>query len=82
MQCSVLFSQVKHCVLKIILDGLFEFKSKDKYERKMLNGLKRNFKRKIYINSFWLMSQVVFFFGVGRWTYGKRMKQNKNCLNM
>ena len=28
---------------------LFEFKSKDKYERKMLNTLKRNFKRKIYM---------------------------------
>ena len=28
---------------------LFEFKSKDKYERKMLNTLKRNFNRKIYI---------------------------------
>ena len=61
MQCNVLFSYVKHCALKMILDALFEFKSKDKYERKMLNRLKRNFKRKIYINSFCLMSQVLIF---------------------
>ena len=46
MQSNVLFSHVKHCVLKIILDALFEFKGKDKYERKMLNRLKRNFKKK------------------------------------
>ena len=53
--CSLLTSNI---VLKIILDALFEFKSKNKYERKMLNRLKRNCKRKIYINSFCLMSQV------------------------
>ena len=41
MQCSVLFSHVKNCILKIILDALFEFKSKDKYDRKMLNRLKK-----------------------------------------
>ena len=82
MQCNLLFSHVKNCVLKIISNALFEFKSKDKYERKMLNRLKRNFKRKIYINSFCLMSQVLFFFGAGRWTNGKRMKQNKSCLKM
>ena len=64
MQC--VFSHGKHCVLKIILNALFEFKSKDKYERKMLNRLKRNFKRKVYINSFCLMSQVLFFFGAVR----------------
>ena len=52
MQCNVLFSHVKHCVLKIILDTLFEFKSKDKYETKILNKLKRDFERKVYINSF------------------------------
>ena len=51
-----------------------------KKERKMLNKLKRNFKRKVYINC--LMSQVLFFFCAGRWTNGKRMKQNKSCLNM
>ena len=56
--------------------------SKDKYERKMLKRLKRNFKRKVYINSFCLMSKVLFFFGAGRWTNSKRMKQNKSCLNM
>ena len=33
---------------------LYEFKSKDKYERKMLNRLKRNFKRKIPISNFCL----------------------------
>ena len=66
MQFNASFSHVKNCVLKIISDALFEFKSKDKYERKMLNRLKRNFKRKIYINSFCLMSQVLFFFGAGR----------------
>ena len=47
--CSFLTPNI---VLKIILDALFEFKSKGKYERKMLNRLKRNFKRKICINSF------------------------------
>ena len=41
MQCNVPFSHVKNCVLKILLDALFEFKSKDKYERKRLNR-KRN----------------------------------------
>ena len=83
MRCNLLFSHVKHCVLKIILDALFEFKSKGKYERKMLNRLKRNFRRKIYINSFCLMSHVLFSFGVGRWTNEtKRVKQNKSCLKM
>ena len=82
MQCNVFFSHVKNCVLKIISDALFEFKSKGKYERKMLNRLKINFERKIYINTFCLMSHVVFFFGTGRWTNGKRMKQNKSCLKM
>ena len=77
--CSFLTSNI---VSKIILDTSFEFKSKDKYERKMVNRLKRNFERDIYINSFRLMSQVLFFFGTGRWTNGKRMKQNKSCLKM
>ena len=66
MQCNVLFSHVKNCVLKIISDALLEFKSKDKYERKMLNRLKRNFKIKMYINTFCLMSQVLFFFGASK----------------
>ena len=79
MQCNVLFSHVKNCALKMISDALFEFKSKDKYERKMLNRLKRNFKRKFYINSFCLMSQVLFFFGAGGWTV-KQWK--KSCLKM
>ena len=60
MKCSVLFSHVKHCVLKIFLDALFEFKSKDKYGRKMLNRLKRNFERKIYISSFCLCLKSYF----------------------
>ena len=51
--CSFLMSKI---VLKIILDALFEFKRKDKYERKMLNRLQGNFKRKININTFCLMS--------------------------
>ena len=80
MQCALFLRQ--KCVLKIILDALFEFISKDEYERKMLNRLKRNFKRKIYINSFCLMSQVLFFFGAGRWTIGKRVKQYESCLKM
>ena len=66
MQYNVFFSHVKNSDLKIILDVLFEFKSNDKYERKMLNRLKRHFKRKIYTNSFCLKSQVLFFFGTGR----------------
>ena len=57
--CSFLTS--KQCVSKIILDASFEFRSKDKYERKMLDRLKRNFKRKIYMNSFYLMPQVFIF---------------------
>ena len=71
----MLFSHIKNCALKITLGALFEFRGKEKYERKMLNRLKRNFKRKIYINSFCLMSQVFFFFGTGRWTNGKTMKK-------
>ena len=43
MECNVLFSHVKHYVLKIFLDSLFEFKMKDKFERKMLNRLEKNF---------------------------------------
>ena len=68
----------------MISDALFEFKSKDKYERKMLNRLKRNFKRKIYINSFCLMSQVLFFFGAGRWTvkqWKKKLLKNVTLQN-
>ena len=61
MQSNVLFSSLKNFALRIILDALFEFKSKDKYERKILNRLKRNFNRKIYINCFCLMSQVLFY---------------------
>ena len=49
--CSFLTSNI---VLKIILYALFEFKSKDKYEKKMFNRLKRNFKRKIHISNFCL----------------------------
>ena len=81
MQYNVLFSRVKNCALKMISDALFEFKSKDKYERKMLNRLKRNFKRKIYINSFCWMPQVLFFFGAGRWTVKqwKNMKVASKC---
>ena len=71
VMCSFLMSKI---VLKIILDALFEFKRKDKYERKMLNRLQGNFKRKININTFCLMSQVLSFFGASRWTNGKRMK--------
>ena len=78
----MLFSHVKNCVLKIILDALFEFKSKGKYERKMLNRLQGNYKRKIFINSFCLKWQVSFFFGAGRWTNGKTMKQNISCLKI
>ena len=55
-QCALIFSHIKNCVLKIILGVLFEFRSKDKYERRMFSRLKRNFKRKIYINTFCLMS--------------------------
>ena len=36
--CFFLTSKI---VLKIISDALFEFKSKDKYNRKMLNRLKK-----------------------------------------
>ena len=70
MQWNALFSHVINCISKIISDALFEFKSKDKYERKMLNRLKRNFKRKFFVNSFCLMLQVLFLFGAGRWTNG------------
>ena len=76
--CSFLTSKI---VLKIILDALFEFKSKDKYERKMLNRLK-NLERNNDINSFCVMSPVLFFFGTSKWANGKRMKQNKGCLKM
>ena len=39
MQCNVLFSHIKNCILKMILDALFEFKGKDKYERKIKKNL-------------------------------------------
>ena len=81
IQCHVLFSHVKNC-FKNTFRRFIEFKSKDKYERKMLNRLTRNSKRKIYISSFCLILQVLFFFSAGRWTNGKRMKQNKSCLKM
>ena len=38
---------------------------KEDYETKMHNRLKRNFKRKSYINSFCVISQLLFFFGAG-----------------
>ena len=81
VQCHVLFSHVKNC-FKNTFRRFIEFKSKGKYERKMLNRLTRNSKRKIYISSFSLILQVLFFFNAGRWTNGKRMKQNKSCLQM
>ena len=43
MHCDVLFSHIKNCFKNN--SGCFEFKSKDKYERKMLNILKRNLKQ-------------------------------------
>ena len=66
MQCRVLFSHVKNYFENNFRCFIFEFKSEDKYERKMLNRLKRNFERKIYMNNFCLMSQVLFLFGAGR----------------
>ena len=58
-QCAI-FSHIKNCVLKIVLGVLFEFKSKDKYERRMFSRLKRNFKRKVYINTFYSKSYFSF----------------------
>ena len=57
---------MKNCILKIISDALFEFRNKDKDERKMLSRLYKNF---------CLKSQVLFFFGADRWTNCKRMKK-------
>ena len=51
MQCA-LFSRQTLCFKNNF--GCFEFKSKDKYERKMLNRLKRNFKRTIHKSNFCL----------------------------
>ena len=48
---------MKNCILKIISDALFEFRNKDKDERKMLCRLYKNF---------CLKSQVLFFFGADR----------------
>ena len=59
MQCNVLFSHVKNC-FKNNFGCFIEFISKDKYERKMLNRLKRN------LESFCLMPEVLFFFDAGR----------------
>ena len=75
LQCNVLFSHVKNC-FKNNFGCFIEFISKDKYERKMLNRLKRN------LESFCLMPEVLFFFDAGRWTNGKRMKQNKLFKNV
>ena len=60
--CSFLMLNI---VLKIILEALFSKVKKGEYETKMLNRLKRNFKRKSYINSFCVMLQLLFFFGAG-----------------
>ena len=57
MQCTLFSRQTLN------FKPYFEFESKDKYEIKMIKRLKKNFKRKIYINSFCLISQVSFFFG-------------------
>ena len=62
MQCNMLFSHVKNSVLNVISDALFEFKSKDKYERKMLSRLKRNFERKICINLYLLLNVTSLIF--------------------
>ena len=43
MQCNVLFSHIKNYFKNN--SKRFEFKSKDKYERKMINILKRNLKQ-------------------------------------
>ena len=66
-QRNVLFSHPKNC-FKNNFGCFIEFKSNDKYERKMLNRLKRKIKRKTYVNSFCLMSQVLLFFGAERLT--------------
>ena len=52
-----LFSRQKLRFKKIAFQMLY-LSSKDKYERKMLNRLKRSFKIKNNINSFCLMSQA------------------------
>ena len=44
MQCALFWCQTVY--FKNILDALFEFKSKDNYERKMLNRLKETLKEK------------------------------------
>ena len=62
MQCNVLFSHVKHCVLKITLEALFWVQKQRQIWKKDAQLTKRNFKIKIYINSFCLMSQLLFFF--------------------
>ena len=80
-QRNVLFSHTKNC-FKNNFGCFIEFKSNDKYERKMLNRLKRKIKRKTYVNSFCLMSQVLLFFGAERLTNSKRINQNKSCLKM
>ena len=36
----------------------------------------------MYINSFCLMSSVLFLFGTDRWTNDKRMKQGKSYLKI
>ena len=79
MQCNVLFSHVKNCALKIILDALFEFKSKDKYERKMINRLKRNFKRKIYKQLLLNVTSLILLWS--QHMNGKTMKK-KSWLKM
>ena len=81
MQCA-LFSRQKLCFKDNFVCFVFEFKIKTNVKEWCLNRLKRNFKREIYMNNFCLMAQVLFFFGAGRWTDGKRVKQNKSCLKM
>ena len=54
MQCNLLFSHVKNCVLKIISNALFEFKSKENMRERcsieMKNSQKKNLYKYILLN--------------------------------
>ena len=54
MQCNLLFSHIKNCVLKIISNALFEFKSNENMRERcsieMKNSQKKNLYKYILLN--------------------------------
>ena len=50
MQCNLLFSHIKNCVLKIISNALFEFKSNENMRERCSIEMKNSQKKNLYKN--------------------------------